>query len=737
MNDFPAESPRTARPESQYTISRLAHPVAVLEGPDYRLAHWNSAFSSLMAEPAEPGVRLRDVLPEFETSGQLGYLREVYYSYCRHENCGPVRFGSKASAGRYFEFSYRPMHAPSGQFLRILLKGTDVTHAVTQQRKRREAEHLARATLSALNDHIVILDQNGVICAANGPWERFSAENGADPSSTGVGANYLDACDRAASQGDEIAASVAKAIRALIAGSREEYRFEYTCHAPNEERWFVAKLTRTECGGVERIVAAHENLTDLRKTQRELAYLATHDALTGVPNRNLFEKLATERLERRSGAYALLFLDLDNFKNINDVHGHLYGDAVLRAFAESIDHLLPSGDLFARLAGDEFVILGGAENEQDAVAAATRLANVIKQHLSKPLSVEGCQISLSVSVGVSLFPCDGESLPELMKQADSAMYQSKREGRGTHSFYTPSLSRNARDRLVIESELRSAIARGQLELYFQPVIDLSTARIASAEALLRWNHPDLGSVSPAKFIPIAEESSLILDVGQWVVQEACSHLRRWSAAGLPRMPVSINVSARQLQNEGFVRDLMSCVMAAGVTPGDLDLEITERTAMTHSEFTHQRLCELEKLGFSLTIDDFGTGYSSLHYLQIYPLDKIKIDGAFVAGLTTKQSSSAIVRSVIALGKCLEVGIVAEGVETPEQASALAELGCDYAQGFLYSHPLSAQEFENNRNVALMESLRQELLGGPAVHERRTTHHAELLGAGARDAAGQR
>lgn len=456
-------------------------------------------------------------------------------------------------------------------------------------------------------------------------------------------------------------------------------------------------------GGILILLAVLASLYAATRAIVQLKFSAMHDELTTLPNRTLFERTARRSIASGASQFALLFIDVDNFKTINDARGHVFGDTVLQKIAARLARVTPKGGLLARLAGDEFVMKVDGAKDEDIKEIATQLASDLKETMSRVLEVDGTSVNASVSVGISSFPQDGTNLPDLLKNADAAMYQSKQQGRNTFSFYHPRLGAEAQERLKIETELRFAVGREQLELHLQPQLCLSSEWICGAEALLRWRHPELGNVSPAKFIPIAEESGLIIEIGQWVIEEACTHLKAWHNAGVMRLPMAINVSAIQLRQPEFIPDLLECVRKSGVDPQDLDLEITERVALTDSDLILSRLKDLKGAGFSLSMDDFGTGYSNLGYLQSFPLDKLKIDRSFVIGIESNANARAIVRAIIALGRSLNVELVAEGVETAGQAHLLRELGCHLGQGYLYSRPLPAAEFINFHNIHLLRA----------------------------------
>jgi diguanylate cyclase (GGDEF)-like protein/PAS domain S-box-containing protein len=440
-----------------------------------------------------------------------------------------------------------------------------------------------------------------------------------------------------------------------------------------------------------------------KRADAEVTQLAQFDTLTGLPNRNLFlDRLnqAVKLAAREEWSTALFFIDLDNFKEVNDTLGHSFGDRLLRAVGERLRASLREGDTVARLSGDEFtVILEDVGDHERARGTARKLL----EDLERPLRLDEKDIFVTASIGVSLYPADGEDADTLIKHADLAMYQAKSDGRNSVQFYAARMARVAGERRLLETHLRLALDRGELLLYYQPVIDLADDSISGAEALLRWQHPEWGLVAPARFIKAAEDSGLIVPIGKWVLNEVCAQMTRWRDAGLARLQVAVNLSARQFRKPDLVDVVLAALDVHRIDGRLLKLEITESLLMENPEVSRDMLLRFKALGVQVALDDFGTGYSSLSYLRHYPLDVVKIDQTFVGGVTTSEQDAAIVKAIIGLAHDLRLTVTAEGVETAQHLAFLRAHGCDHAQGYHFSRPVPAEAFEtllrNSRNPA--------------------------------------
>jgi len=432
------------------------------------------------------------------------------------------------------------------------------------------------------------------------------------------------------------------------------------------------------------------DITDRKRATARIQQLADFDHLTGLPNRQLMEESIADTLIRamaRQGMFAVMLMDLDRFKLVNDTLGHSVGDELLKQVAQRFLHALPSDQIVARFGGDEFLVL---VPHLDSLDDAMQSASALVTALSTPLEVDGRTLHTATSVGVAVYPHDGQDAATLIRRADSAMYRAKELGGAGYQFATASLDADSRRRLNIENDLRAAIERGELLVYYHPEVEIDTGRIVNFEALVRWEHPDHGLLPPADFIPILEDNGLIRLVDEWVLREACAQNQRWRNEGLDPVIVSVNLSARLFSNDGMLDVVRAVLAETGLAPELLELEVTETAALQNIEDAVDILRRLRDLGVRTALDDFGTGHSSLVRLKEFPLSTLKIDGSFVQGVTADEDSGAIVSGVIALGHALGLTVVAEGVEYERQLSLLRHLGCDLAQGFLFAHPLTAE-----------------------------------------------
>ncbi|OUL80856.1 putative bifunctional diguanylate cyclase/phosphodiesterase [Paraburkholderia hospita] len=431
----------------------------------------------------------------------------------------------------------------------------------------------------------------------------------------------------------------------------------------------------------------------LRHANRQLHYLGTHDALTNLPNRqqlSLRIGQAVAECARRESPFAVLFIDLDGFKSINDSLGHRVGDDLLQVCAERLRQDLRHTDMVARLGGDEFVIV--VENVADASSAGA-VANGVLRRLSQEIVVNGLPLRVSASIGVAFHPRDGSNADELLHSADAAMYAAKQSGRNTFRVFEPQMNHTTLKSLILQRDLHRALVDGELGMSFQPKFSVASQSVTGVEALLRWRHPELGEIPPLEFIPIAERSGLIVEIGDWVLREVCRNIALWDAHGLPAVSVAVNLSPIQFNVPDLVARIDALIGAAGVDPSRLMFEITETAAMQNIEKTSRTIEALQSRGYTVAIDDFGTGYSSLGYLQRFSFDQIKVDGSFMRDLGADgQRGSALLSAVLTLARALQIEVVAEGVETESQLRTLSELACDQMQGFLLSRPLSAAEF---------------------------------------------
>jgi diguanylate cyclase (GGDEF)-like protein/PAS domain S-box-containing protein len=458
-------------------------------------------------------------------------------------------------------------------------------------------------------------------------------------------------------------------------------------------------------------VIVFRDVSIARAMALEITHSAKHDFLTGLPNRMLLND-RTERAialaPRHHQKVAVLFLDLDGFKHINDSLGHAIGDRILQSVAKRLVDCVRNSDTVSRQGGDEFVVLLGevAQAEDAAITARRMLHAVALVHFIDPH-----ELHITCSIGVSVYPDDGLDAETLIKNADTAMYQAKENGRQSYQFFKPSMNVRAVERQSIEESLRRALERHEFALHYQPRINLRTGKITGAEALIRWNHPTRGLVSPAQFIPVAEDCGLILPIGNWVLREACKQARVWKDASLDLASMAVNISAMEFRNQNFLEGVFAILSDTGLNPGSLELELTESVLMKHADSAKSILGTLRARGVQLAVDDFGTGYSSLSYLRKFPVDVLKIDQSFVREITTSPDGSTIVKVVISMARALNLRVIAEGVEAQEELALLQAYQCDEAQGYYFGRPVPAQQFANLLQTGIPDTVLQSVLAG--------------------------
>ena len=461
-------------------------------------------------------------------------------------------------------------------------------------------------------------------------------------------------------------------------------------------QWQTIRVIHDDFGRLSHYVAVFSDISAIKDSESELKHLAHHDPLTDLPNRLLFSDRAEQALasaQTHKRGCALLLLDLDHFKMINDSLGHNVGDRLLKMVATRLQELSGPGITLARLGGDEFAVL--AEScPQPAQAAA--LAQRILDALKEPMLIDGNQLFINASIGISLFPSDALSAEQLLRNADSALFKAKSSGRNGYALYTEELTAHAQQRVEIAFELRRALEQQELCVYYQPVHDLQSSRLIGVEALVRWQHPQRGLVSPAEFIPIAERTGLIADIDAWVMQQACRQMCQWQQSGVVLSFVAVNVSSRLFARRELYQQVAQVLHDTGLDPAHLELEVTESAVMDDPEVALEQMHRLRELGVRLAIDDFGTGYSSLLRLKRLPVQKLKIDQGFVAGLPWDEDDVAIVRVIIALARSMGMQVHAEGIEEVEQAAFLLEQACDLGQGYWFGRPISAAEIDWER-----------------------------------------
>jgi diguanylate cyclase (GGDEF)-like protein len=434
----------------------------------------------------------------------------------------------------------------------------------------------------------------------------------------------------------------------------------------------------------------------------QLAHAAQHDFLTGLPNRMLFNDRVNQAIAlapRHMKKVAVLFLDLDGFKHINDSLGHPIGDKLLQSIAKRLVDCVRGSDTVSRQGGDEFVVLLSETDESEDAAITSRR---ILKDVAEPHNIDPHDLHVTASIGVSVYPDDGLDAETLIKNADTAMYQAKENGRQSYQFFTSVMNVRAVERQSIEVNLRRALERNEFSLQYQPKINLRTGQISGAEALIRWTHPIRGPISPAQFIPVAEDCGLILPIGQWVLREACKQARVWADSGLPLGTMAVNISSMEFRDDNFLESVFAALQDSGLDPRCLELELTESVLMKRAESAASVLKTLRASGVTIAVDDFGTGYSSLSYLRKFPIDALKIDQSFVRQITTAPDETSIVTAIIGMGRSLKLRVVAEGVETQEELEFLQAHLCDEGQGYYFSRPVAPEQFSNLLKTGVLQ-----------------------------------
>ena len=483
----------------------------------------------------------------------------------------------------------------------------------------------------------------------------------------------------------------------LLRGELEQYDREVRyLHKQGHVIWVhVSRTLLRQTGGLKkpiRVLGIVHDITDRKRMEREIIEMAHHDALTGLPNRRLFIELAQIEMAqagRNHKKMAFVFLDLDRFKEVNDTFGHEAGDQLLKEVALRIRKSLRKSDTIARIGGDEFnIIIADLARAEDSA----EIARKIVESFRAPFLIAGHDLHVTASIGLSIYPDDDQDMDTLFRYADIAMYHAKETGKNNFQFYNPAINVHSAQRIKMESWLRQAIARGELLLYYQPMVDIKTGKMVCAEALVRWNHPEMGLLEPKNFIPLAEATGFITAIDEWVLGAVCSQAKNWRQAGLPPVCITVNLSSRFFQKAGVADSISRILEDTGLPAGSLYLEITETLAMDNIQLTASQLAQLSELGIQISIDDFGTGDSSLNYLKRLPIGRLKIDSSFIKDIATDPDDRAIINAVIAMAHNMKMKVIAEGVETEDQLDFLRQADCDEMQGFLYSKPLPPEKF---------------------------------------------
>jgi diguanylate cyclase (GGDEF)-like protein/PAS domain S-box-containing protein len=567
--------------------------------------------------------------------------------------------------------------AGNGEAIAIL---NDITDRVRAEGRMR----LWNSVLDHSGEGIMICDAEGRIVLVNAAFERMTGYT--EPEVVGKMPRLLQS-------GRHDAAFYAAMWTSIL--ETGQWHGELWNRRKNGEiypEWLSINAVPDAMGESKHYVGMFSDISDRKAAEDRIAHLAQYDALTDLPNRALLTDRLAQLVRgqaRDRVKAAVLFVDLDHFKEVNDSMGHEAGDLLLVAVAKRLRGCLRAGDTVARMGGDEFVIvLLHVLQPEDVALVAQKILLAIKQ----PVLVGEQELVISASVGICIAPDDGTSAGQLIRNADAAMYRAKSSGRDAYRFYTPDMNERALERLSLESALRRGITRGELVLHYQPQIDLRSGAITGAEALMRWNRPDVGLLPPGQFLPLAEERGLIVPMGEWAIEEGARQAAAWDRAGIP-ITVAVNLSALQFHKKSFVEHVAGTLAATRLSPERLELELTESMMIRDVNGTITSLQRLHELGVVLSIDDFGTGYSSLNYLRRFPIDRIKIDKSFVDEVAHHVQTTRVIRAILALAKGFELEVVAEGVETEDQLATLCREGCDLAQGYLFARPMPVDAFE--------------------------------------------
>ncbi len=617
----------------------------------------------------------------FHPEDREGYVRACQAAFAEQAPF-EAEYRLRRHDGEYRNILSRsaPFYGLDGEFAGFIGAG----HDITERRRAEESLRLWQRAIESSVNAITITDAGGQrLVYVNPAFERI----------TGYGRAEVEGRNPRFLQGHDTDQPGVEAIRLALRAQREGHAVLRNYRKDGSLFWnqLLVAPVHDEAGRVTHYVGVQNDITESKRYESELEFQASHDALTGLPNRNLLQDRVAQAIafaRRHDKLVAVLYADVDHFKVVNDSLGHAAGDRLLQELARRLAACVREDDTVARQGGDEFVlVLPGLPREEDASMVAHKVAEALGQ----PFRVDGQEMFVTCSIGVALFPRDGDDAGTLLRNADTALYRAKEVGRNTFQFYAAEMNARALERLTLESSLRHALEREELVLHYQPQVDLHSGAVVGVEALIRWQHPEFGLLSPVKFIGLAEETGLILPIGEWVLRTACAQAKAWADAGFPDLRMSVNLSARQFRQQDLVQQVAAALEDSGLDPRSLELELTESLLIHNVDASIAILSELSAMGVKIAIDDFGTGYSSLSYLKRFPIDRLKVDQSFVRDIAADPEDAAIVTAIITLSRSLRLGVIAEGVETEEQMAFLRSRLCDEMQGFHFSKPLPVAE----------------------------------------------
>ena len=648
-----------------------------IQTSDFRIIYQNPVMQKLLGDRVGE-MCYRTYSNEFPCSGCL--LGETLKD-------GIVRRGEKSviidDAQVFLDMTFSPIRNSEGEITACLELVRDVTERHRSDEQLRTTREFLANLMELVPMPIYVTKTSGHFQMVNKAWEKFTGTNRNEAIGRHIN-NFFT---------ERVAEQFLSTDQQVIEGAFPVITEQYVDSSNGRQYFHTVKFPLHDArGDVEAVGGILVDISERKRFEEQLLYQATHDYLTGLPNRNLLHERLEEALNfeyHHKGLLALLLLDLDNFKVINDTFGHAAGDVLLKDVAEKLKHNLRLYDTFARLGGDEFVILiRDTERNLDIGRIASRILSIF----NTPIIVKGQEIFVTASIGISMFPADGSTSELLLKNADAAMFHAKKKGKNNYQFFTEEINADVHERLAMETKLRRALEREEFFLHYQPRVEMASGRISGMEALLRWQPEGGRVISPSEFIPVLEETGLIIPVEEWVLRTACTQAQEWHESGLPPVKLAVNISARHFSQENLPDKIAQTLFETGFSAHSLEIELTESIIMKDVSESVKKLDNLKTMGITFSIDDFGTGYSSLSYLKRFPIDVLKIDRSFVDGIPHDASDTTISTTVIAMAHNLKMAVVAEGVETVEQLDFLAANNCDEYQGFYFSRPLPADEF---------------------------------------------